>query len=154
MKKTKTYYHITSIDNTSSILKDGLKCNKVNGEIYLFDHIKQAKNIAVNQLGISEYSLLSISSEGFKSKLIQDDVADAGSNHQWLLNQDCISPEHIEHISDNHFNIYDLIEEIEYPKMKALGISDKDYISMISNLKGRIERYNEVNGTNHPYTGN
>ncbi|WP_405226333.1 hypothetical protein [Dokdonia sp. Asnod1-B02] len=148
----KDYFHISRIENKDSIIKNGL--NATDGKIFLFDNILQSRNIAFNQLFIDEYSFFRVSSKGFKSKVKEDNVAELGTEHQFYLEQENIAPEYIEFSSDQKFNIYDYLEEVDYPRYKNLGYSDEQYIGIISLDKGRIERYNEVNGTNHPYTGN
>jgi len=142
-----SYFHISPLKNKKSILKNGLKSN--DGTIFLFTDIMQENNIAVNQLFISEYSVFEILTEGISGELEEDNVTDIGSEYQVILMQDLIEAKYIKHISDIKKNIYDAIEAVEYPKYKAMGFTDEQYIDMLRIYPERLARYNEVNGTDY-----
>jgi hypothetical protein len=147
----KKYYHISPIKNKESILKDGLKSNE-EGEIFLLDDIETVPSIAINQLGISEYSIFSVSPDGFTIKLINDNVAENSASGQFIVKQKLIKPQYITHFKDVIEDYIDLHIKTEYRKRKAMGYTDAQFITVLSFDKESIERYNEVNGTNHPYT--
>lgn len=100
------YYHITALENVPSILEKGLLANE-DGEIFLFENkavgypekgimIYVADHIALNQVGLKEYVMLEISSDGITCKLVNDDVAEICSKHQWIARQPKILPQFIE----------------------------------------------------------
>lgn len=118
----KFYYHITDTKNIDSILTNGLRAN-ADGEIFMFDNVSIAKPgsigfnengdavfgvvvryiadiIALEQIGISEYAMFEIDSDGING-LTNDDVAEMSSMHQWIAKQSVISPQFI-----NLFGIY------------------------------------------------
>lgn len=141
------YFHISEIENKESILLNGLKSN--GNAIFLFDDISQAENIAVNQLGINEFSLFEIDPKGILKNIKQDNVAEFGSSHQWYLELDLIEPRRIKRLSDVKKNIFDMINESEYSKHKAMGYSDEQYIEILKNFPERLARHNLLNGTDY-----
>ncbi len=90
----KTYYHITSIKNESSILRHGLKCNE-EGHIFLLDTLEVCDSLAIYQLGLDKFSIIEVSSKGFKGNLIRDEVAEFTANHQFICQQEVIEPNHL-----------------------------------------------------------
>lgn len=139
------YYHLSPIENKESILDTGLHSNE---GIFLFTNIEQAIHIATNQLGINEYSIFEVSKAGITGNLSNDNVADFGSEHQWILKQELVEAKYITFIKDESFNMYDSINEAEAKKFKAYGYSEEQIINMMRCFPERLARYNEVNGTN------
>ncbi|MHC0440992.1 hypothetical protein [Flavobacterium sp. 3-210] len=128
-KFTTKYYHITDIENKESILANGLISEE--SEIFVCDNFDQLKMIAFNQLFITEYSIFEISREGFSVKLIQDNVADFGSGHQYILQQSKIENKYIKFVEDAKFHYFDLAEETNRVKAKAFGFNEEQYIEML-----------------------
>jgi hypothetical protein len=142
------YFHLSPTKNKQSILNNGLKSNG-DGEIYFFTSITQENNIVTNQLMLSEYSLFEISSKGFIGDIIEDDVADVGSDAQIILIQDLVSPQYIKHISDKEINLLESIEENEYQKFMGMGLSEEQYVDIIKSIPERLAIYNKRNNTNY-----
>jgi len=102
----KQYFHLTSKENSISILQNGLKANK-EGDIFLFENktitakflnksIAVADHIALNQIGLDEFVMFSIKSKGINGEIINDNVGEITSRQQWILKQNFIKPEHID----------------------------------------------------------
>lgn len=90
----KNYWHVSSVDVHSEILKKGLQLN--DGMLFLFDIKKYAAYIACNQCGLSEYALFRIT-EIDESRLKPDDVGELTSHAQWIYDKP-ISEKHIEFV--------------------------------------------------------
>lgn len=90
----KYFYHVTSPENLGKILKEGLKANEY-GEIFIFDEPNCAVAVAVNQLFLSDYALLKIDSEGIKTELTKDNVAELTAKYQYIIKQPVISRKYI-----------------------------------------------------------
>lgn len=102
------YYHITDPKNIQSIRENGLKANE-EGNIFLFENksigyptkegktaiVYLADHIAQNQIFLKKYAMFEISSKGIEGELVNDNVAEIGSNLQWIAKQPIILPEYI-----------------------------------------------------------
>lgn len=97
------YYHITSVENINSILKDGLIAND-NGEIFIFQFARIKQNgvvnfvddcIAYNQLFFDRFARIEIDPIGISGELVPDNVAESTSQVQWIVNQDKIHPKYL-----------------------------------------------------------
>ena len=82
----KTYWHVTSIDNFSRILREGLRLNS-SEELFLFDEKKYASSIAINQCFLSDYALFQIHTID-ESSLNSDNVAEFTAHSQWIYDRD------------------------------------------------------------------
>jgi hypothetical protein len=115
MEEEKFYYHITDVKNVESILKFGLRANE-DGDIFLFENksigypsvIKEngifyqcdlidyiSDHIARGQLFLKRYAMFEVSAEGIVGEFINDNVAEYGSQFQWIAKQQIITPNHI-----------------------------------------------------------
>ena len=133
------YYHITSIDNVSSILENGLLAN-ANGEIFLFENVSivtygvannskgkrvfgkikryVADSIAINQVFLEDYAMFEIDEKGINEALINDNVADCTSKFQWIAKQSVIKPQYIDFwgifsVGDEPTELIEEIQEVE-----------------------------------------
>jgi hypothetical protein len=84
----KNYWHVTAVDNLEKIQNEGLKLN--NGCIFLFDKKEYAPLIAINQCGLENYALFSISDID-ETRLEADNVAELTAHAQWIYDE-LISP--------------------------------------------------------------
>ena len=139
------YYHISAIKNKESILTTGIKSNE---GIFLFTQLEQAIHIASNQIGINEYSIFEIDESGMTGELANDGVADFGSNHQFILDQELVEAKYVKHIKDESLNALDMVNESEAISFRAKGFSEEQIIEMMCFFPNRVARYNEVHGTN------
>jgi hypothetical protein len=105
---TKTYYHISPIENKDSILIEGLKSEQK--EIFVSDCEEQLIHIAHSQIFTLEYSVFEILPSGINGNIEWDNVAEMGAKHQFIIEQNLISPEHIRHLRDEKWNRFDLAE--------------------------------------------
>ncbi len=101
LHNSKAYWHITDPKILDTILKEGLKANN-NKEIFLFERgtytfngvtNKVADHIAKNQVLLDSYALIKVSSAGFNTEPIQDNVGELTTKLQWILRQDIIEPQ-------------------------------------------------------------
>jgi hypothetical protein len=94
-QNTKKLYHITHIDNFTSIINEGLKANN-KGEIFIFDNIDCASHIAINQIFLFDnYALFEINPKGIDVELINDNVTEYTSKHQFIIYQNIILPKYL-----------------------------------------------------------
>lgn len=130
MKKTsvtkKEYFHISSIENKVKIISEGIKSD--NKEIFISDNEEQLALIAHSQIFLREYSVFKILSLGITGKIKADNVAEIGSQHQFIVTQDLINPEHIVHIRDEKWNRWDLAEHCSRLNYKMMGFADIESI--------------------------
>lgn len=117
----------------------------------MFTQLEQAIQIASNQIGINEYSIFKIDKSGMTGELEHDGVAEFGSNCQYILDQQLVEAKCIKHIKDESFNVYDMANESEAIKFRAMGFSEEQIIEMMCFFPDRVARYNEVHGTNHKH---
>jgi hypothetical protein len=143
------YYHLTPPENKDSILSNGLKSTE--NQIFLFTNLKQAIHIATNQIFIDEYSIFEVSKEGITGKLSNDNVGEFGAKYQWILEQEYVEAKFVKFIKDDSHNHIDAVIESEAIKYIALGFSEAQIINIMRYCPERIERYNEVHGTNFTY---
>ena len=68
------YWHVTAVENYTSILRSGLRLNG-EGKIYLFTDKRLAGKIAVDQLFLKDYALFQICSLD-ESRLSADNVGE------------------------------------------------------------------------------
>lgn len=116
MNEEKFYYHVTSKDNATKILNEGIKANK-EGEIFVFSKygwirdtkvvfqgdkvcVKEimrsvADKIAIEQVGLSDYVILKIDAKGINVEPIADNVAELTANVQWIIRQPLINKDFI-----------------------------------------------------------
>lgn len=122
MKNTKSYYHITPIENLQSILKSGIKKN--GDGIFLVDTNNQfvIDSICLNQICSRNVALLKINPEGL-DEIYKDNVVEITKHHQFYTKQKKIKPEFIE-------------------VSTVFQITDDDV------LENRIENY-QINGLNY-----
>ncbi len=145
------YYHISSIKNKESILTNGIKSK--SNEIFICNDIEQLSSIAIDQLGINEYSIFEIKEEGITGEFIVDKVADFGSDKQFLVSQDKIEPAFISFLKDEIYHYWDLAEITEIKKLKAMGRYSIEQLHKYVGLneKWRVY-YNDKYNTNVPPT--
>lgn len=92
----KIYYHVTDFKTWCSIRKQGLKASK-DGYIYL-STTKQSNvlsSIAWNQLGLKDYGVISIKSEGISVELEPDKVGESTAKFQRRIRQSLIESKYI-----------------------------------------------------------
>jgi hypothetical protein len=77
--------------------------------------------IAAYQKCICKYSIFKILPNKIKGKIIQDDVAEVGANHQFIIEQNIISPNDIVHLRDELWNKWDLLELANRRFSKIVG---------------------------------
>lgn len=126
---SKYYYKIVPIEDLESIIEKGLISG--NREIFVSDILEQLPLIANSQLGIFEYSVLKINSEGINGKIISDNVAEIGSGHQFIIKQSIIESQYIEHVEDKKWNKWDLAEHCERRKYNIMGMDDESISGVI-----------------------
>lgn len=129
-KCRKLLYHISDVDNISSILESGLKLNE-DGEIFLFEDVnflnlwtdfeegkvylveqRVANNIALNQIGLANYAMFEINVDGLT--LEPDNVAEITARHQYIC-REAIGQERVK-----LFGVFDALKE-EIKKIKIMG---------------------------------
>ena len=103
MTSEKKYYHVTATGNTMPIIMEGLKANEY-GEIFLFDNKDIASDIALLQLGLTEYSLFEVEPDGINCKLEQDLVGEFTSRYQWIAKQELIDTDYIQYLGSYKLN--------------------------------------------------
>lgn len=132
------YYHITHKKNVSNIIKNGLLAN-TDGDIFLFENksiitigiaknsqnkwvlgrIKRtiADNIALNQIFIEEYAMFKIDAHGITSHLTNDNVAELGSEFQWIVKQPKIDKRYVSlfgyYKTNSKGELIDTIQELD-----------------------------------------
>lgn len=141
------YYHISPIKNKASIIKSGLRSN--SNEIFVYTDLMQHFFIAAEQLMISEYAIFEISKKGITGNILNDNVAEFGSDCQYIIEQKLIDPKYITHITDVLSNIFDLINMTEKMKLTKMGYKKTLIIDLMRLYPDRVNRYNEVHGTNY-----
>ena len=119
MKKNIEYFHISPIENKESILLNGLKSD--TKEIFVSDSEQQLILIASSQIFTNEYSVFKILPNKIKGKIIQDNVAEVGANHQFIIEQNIISPNDIVHLRDELWNKWELLELASRRVSKIFG---------------------------------
>ncbi len=140
------YYHISSIQNKENILKEGIisDCS----EIFVTTNLDQIPFIANNQIFTDSYSIFLINEDAFNSEIINDDVADFGSQYQFILNQQRINPQFITFMKDEIWNHWELVEHCVSIVNKKIGFPD-DYIHInVSTSSDWCEHYNKKYNTN------
>ena len=90
------YYHITSFETWQKIKDEGIKAGK-DGYIYLLTTKKSSiiSHVALNQLGLKDYGLISIKSKGIFAKLELDRVGEITAEFEYRIKQKQIEPKYI-----------------------------------------------------------
>ncbi|WP_395051658.1 hypothetical protein [Flavobacterium sp.] len=140
------YYHLSPPENKDSILSNGLISTE--NQIFLFTNLEQAIHIATNQIFIYEYSIFEVSKEGITGKLLNDNVGEFGAKYQWILEQEYVEAKFIKFIKDESHNYIDIAIESDAIRYRALGFSEAQIIQLMCYCPNKLERYNEVHGTN------
>jgi hypothetical protein len=130
MKNTKSYYHITPIENLQSILQSGLIRNGYG--IFLVDTNNQfvIDSICLNQIFSRSVAILKISPDGL-SEIYKDNVSEITKYHQFYTKQKKIKPEFIEVYAVFQITEDDVLEnKVEYYKTIGLNYT-KDQVRKI-----------------------
>ncbi|MDD2819840.1 MAG: hypothetical protein PHW29_01120 [Flavobacterium sp.] len=117
------YYHISPVKNLDSILSEGIKSE--DKEIFVCDNETYLPIIASSQLFTNEYSIFKISNNGITGKIIQDEVAELCSKNQYIILQNVIKPEHIVHMENVIWNIWELNEHVNRLYSRMLGLNEE-----------------------------
>ncbi|QDV12234.1 hypothetical protein CA51_21150 [Rosistilla oblonga] len=118
-KNSKTYYHVTAVENVSRILARGLKGTtepRNRGEgvdcptIFALDSSDEQLTdaIARSQIwpcqDINDYAVIEIKASGIAGHIIEDDTAESTANSQWMIQQSVIAPEFLSHAKTREYN--------------------------------------------------
>ncbi len=87
-------FHVTDPTKVKSILRRGLRANE-EGFIFVFSDERLANSIAIGQLFLPTYGLLSIDGEGIYGDVMPDEVAELAAPWQWIIEQPVITPKFI-----------------------------------------------------------
>lgn len=126
--KNNVFYHISPIENKDSILANGLI--SASSEIFVCNEFNQLKRIASGQLGITEYSIFKISSSNITGKILNDNVGEFGSQHQFIIKQDIIENKYISHVEDVKWHPFDLAEANAREYASLIGFPEDQYIKL------------------------
>lgn len=126
--KNNVFYHISPIENKDSILANGLI--SASSEIFVCNEFNQLKRIASSQLFISEYSVFKISASNITGKILNDNVAEFGSQHQFIIKQDIIESKYISHVADIKWHPFDLAEANARENASLIGLPEDQYIKL------------------------
>lgn len=144
------YYKIVPIHDTKSIVQNGL--NSDEGEIFVSDYIGQLPLIAQGQIGLLEYSIIKIDSQGITGEILPDNVAEIGSGHQFIVKQKNIPAAYIEHVEDVKWIKWDLNEHCERLKAQVMGMDEANTNGLIEQIvrctPEWCEYYNKKYGKN------
>jgi len=127
MENSKSYYHITPIENLQNILKSGIKKNGYG--IFLVDTNNQfvVDRICLHQIFTRNVALLKISPDGL-GKIYKDNVAEITMEHQFYTKQKRINPEFIEVYAVFQITDEEVLEnQVEYNRIIGLNYS-KDQV--------------------------
>ena len=86
---------------------------------------------------------MKIDVNGITGKIEADNVLELGSKYQFIINQNLISPEFINHVEDKKWNKWDLAEYFESERAK---IMDYDIESRIIYFEEWVDYYNKKYG--------
>lgn len=126
--KNNVFYHISPIENKDSILSNGLI--SIFSEIFVCNEFNQLKRIASGQLGISEYSIFKISSSNITGEILNDNVGEFGSQHQFIIKQEFIESKYISHVEDVKWHPFDLAEANAREYALSIGYPEEQYIKL------------------------
>lgn len=100
------YYHITTFEGWLKTREEGIKADD-DGYIYLLTTKKAniLSHVAWNQLGLKDYGLISIKSEGILAELELDKVGEITAEFQRRIKQPLIEPKYIARL-----NMYKIIK--------------------------------------------
>lgn len=126
--KNNVFYHISPIENKDSILSNGLI--SIFSEIFVCNEFNQLKRIASGQLGISEYSIFKISSSNITGEILNDNVGEFGSQHQFIIKQEIIESKYISHVEDVKWHPFDLAEANAREYASSIGFPEDQYIKL------------------------
>lgn len=96
----KRYFHISPRSRYASISKYGLKAN-AQGQIFLFEDkiltagditMRVSDSIAYKQVGVKSYDVWEVFSNSFQAALLPDKTGEITHKHQYILQQQNISP--------------------------------------------------------------
>lgn len=147
MKNSKSYYHITPIENLHSILQSGL--NKNGDGIFLVDTVNQfvIDSICLNQICSRNVELLKISPDGL-GEVSKDNVTEITKHHQFYTKQKKIKPEFIEVYAVFQITEDDVLEnKVEYFKTIGLNYTKDQVRKIIEFLKTTNKDLQEGNLT-------
>lgn len=145
--KNNLFYHISPIKNKNSILSNGLI--SASSEIFVCNEFNQLKRIASGQLGISEYSIFQISSSNITGKILNDNVGEFGSQHQFIIKQDIIESKYIFHVEDVKWHPFDLAEANAREYASLIGFNEDQYIKLVVSVnKEWCDYFNKKYNTN------
>ncbi|MCZ8297004.1 MAG: hypothetical protein O9297_07275 [Flavobacterium sp.] len=145
MKKHKFYYHITSINNKEEILKNGIISS--TNQIWVTDREEQIPFVASNRSFLNEFSVFAISSNNVTGKIEQDRVAEIGAKYQFIINQNCINPEHLIHVRDERWNKWELLEMVERIRYDVMGRNAEEMLRIFIQSDAEwCEHYNKKYG--------
>lgn len=87
----KHYFHLTSIENTEKIIRDGIRSDE-DGYIYLMNINSKVVqyHIAINQVFIDQYALFKINERALNAVVEKDNVAEITSKYQCRVKQNLI----------------------------------------------------------------
>lgn len=146
--KNNVFYHISPIENKDSILANGLI--SASSEIFVCNEFNQLKKIASGQLGISEYSIFKISPSNITGKILNDNVGEFGSQHQFIIKQEIIESKYISHVEDVKWHPFNLAEANNRELASLWGTNEEEWMKLIvSHNKEWLDYYNEKHGTNY-----
>lgn len=145
--KNNVFYHISPIENKDSILSNGLISS--SSEIFVCNEFNQLKGIASSQLFISEYSIFKISSSNITGEILNDNVGEFLSQHQFIIKQDIIESKYISHVEDVKWHPFDLAEVINREFALSVGLDEDKYIRMVVSLNQEwCDYFNKKYNTN------
>jgi hypothetical protein len=130
--KNKVFYHISPIENKDSILANGLI--SASSEIFVCNEFNQLKKIASGQLFITEYSVFKISASNITGKILNDNVAEFGSQHQFIIKQDIIESKYISHVEDVKWHPFDLAEANARQYALSVGLNEDQYVKLVVSI--------------------
>ena len=145
--KNNVFYHISPIENKDSILSNGLI--SASSEIFVCNELNLLKGIASSQLFISEYSIFKISSSNISGEILNDNVGEFLSQHQFIIKQDIIESKYILHVEDVKWHPFDLAEVINREFAVSVGLDEDKYIRMVVSLNQEwCDYFNKKYNTN------
>lgn len=99
--RKKCYYHLTSFKSFLVIKEEGIKADN-EGYIYLLDTQDYNNYVASNQLGLPDYAVFEVNSDGITSILEPDNIGELTAKHQFRIKQPLIDKKYLKFLDIYH----------------------------------------------------